>query len=86
MQLHQWLAVGYFALNSVDYQCTASESRVMSNWEKGLELVGELGEYNIGVSRFYCEMGRYYLVVREPVQGLMYLNKSLLIVKSIHTD
>lgn len=57
----------------------------MKSYELGLEIVEEMGELNEIVSEFYYNLGRYYLTIHSSLESLLYLNKSLLIKKSILT-
>ena len=43
LQLHQELALAYFCMISADYHCLANDSRISHHWQKGLQLIMEMG-------------------------------------------
>jgi hypothetical protein len=85
LELYGLIAKGQVMKRTVNFRLASTAPEIMRNYERGLQVIEEMGEYHEQVPFFYYDLGCYYLTLRKPFDALAYLNKALVIRMTILT-
>ena len=86
LRVYGYAAEGHFFNCTHNYELVKTDKRITSHIEAGKKVIEDIGEYHELVPEFYLIVGRYLLACRQYFDGLVFLNKALLVSETIKTE